>query len=101
MVIISKAIIREFAALYEDSGNSLYDWYEITNNSDWKNFSEMKRSVHSVDAVGNDRYVFNIRGNHYRLIAIIHFNIRTVYIIFIGTHQAYGRINASTITFKK
>lgn len=42
------------------------------------------------------RYVFNIKGNHYRLIAMIHFNIRTVYVRFIGTHAAYDAIEDIT-----
>ena len=48
--------------------------------------------VNSVDAIGNDRYVFNIRGNHYRLIALIFFDVRTVYIRFVGTHNDYDKL---------
>ncbi|BAU52767.1 mRNA interferase HigB [Mucilaginibacter gotjawali] len=46
----------------------------------------------TVDAVGNDRYVFNIRGNTYRLVAMIFFDFRTVYVRFIGTHAAYDKL---------
>jgi mRNA interferase HigB len=101
MVIISKTTIREFTELHVDSEHSLYNWYETTTNADWKNFNELKLTFNSVDAVGNDRYVFNIKGNNYRLIAIIHFNVRTIYIVFIGTHQEYNKVNASTVSFKK
>jgi len=51
----------------------------------------------SVDAVGNDRFVFDIRGNHYRIVAMIFFDIRTVYIRFVGTHKEYDRIDCVTI----
>jgi mRNA interferase HigB len=54
-----------------------------------------------MDAVGNDRYVFNIKGNNYRLIVLIIFKVRTVFILFIGTHNEYDKINASTVAFKK
>ena len=57
----------------------------------------MKEMFNSVDAVGNDRFVFNIRGNNYRIIALIFFDIRTVYIRFVGTHQEYDKIDCSTI----
>lgn len=60
MVIISKAVIRAFSKLHADSGNSLDDWYELVKNADWKNFNEMRNTFNSVDAAGNDRYVFNI-----------------------------------------
>jgi mRNA interferase HigB len=51
----------------------------------------------TVDAAGNDRYVFNVRGNTYRIVAIIKFKARTVYIRFVGTHAAYDKIDASEI----
>ena len=97
MVIISKAIIRDFIILHGDAEGSLENWYELTANADWKNFNEMKNTFNSVDAVGNDRYVFNIKGNNYRLIALIVFRVRTVFILFIGTHREYDKINARDI----
>ncbi len=101
MVIIAKATLKAFMKSYPDAENALGNWYEITKESEWKNFSEMKKSFNSVDSVGNDRYVFNIKGNHYRLIALILFKIRTVFILFIGTHKEYDLIDASTVGFKK
>lgn len=101
MVIISKAIIRDFINLYRDAETPLQNWYELTADADWKNFNQMKNTFNSVDAVGNDRYVFNIKGNTYRLIALIIFKVRTVFILFVGTHQEYDQVNASTISFKK
>lgn len=58
----------------------------------WGNFNDVRNTFGSVDAVGNDRYVFNIKGNDYRLIAMIFFDKRTVYIRFIGTHAEYDKI---------
>ena len=57
----------------------------------------MKQTFNHVDYIANDRYVFNIKGNHYRLIARVMFHIRTVYIKFVGTHAEYDRIDISTI----
>ncbi len=54
---------------------------------------EIKQVFNSCDFIGNDRFVFNIGGNNYRLIAVIHFNIRTVYIRGIMTHAEYDRQN--------
>ncbi|MDQ2862658.1 MAG: type II toxin-antitoxin system HigB family toxin [Bacteroidota bacterium] len=65
------------------------------------NLNQLKQVFNSVDYVGNDRYVFNIAGNKYRLIAMIHFNIRTVYILFAGTHGEYDRVDAKNISYKK
>ena len=100
MIIIAKSTLKAFIRTSPDSENALDNWYEISKQNDWKNFNEMKKSFNSVDSVGNDRYVFNIKGNHYRLIALILFKVRTVFILFIGTHKEYDLIDASTITFE-
>lgn len=57
----------------------------------------MRRSFNNVDFVGNDRYVFNIKGNHYRLVAMVFFSRRTIFIRFVGTHREYDTIDVSTI----
>jgi len=101
MVIISKAILRDFSALHPNSKIALEDWYDLVKNADWKNFNEMRNTFNSVDAVGNDRYVFNIKGNTYRLITLILFNVRTVFILFIGTHKEYDKIDAAKAAYKK
>lgn len=101
MVIVSKAVLRDFAKKYPEAAVSVFKWYEIVGSSDWKNFSEMKNSFNSVDAVGNDRYVFDLKGNHFRLITLIIFKVRTVFILFIGTHSEYDKLEASSVTFKK
>jgi mRNA interferase HigB len=101
MVIISKGIIREFAEVHPDAEGALYNWYELTANANWKNFNEVRNTFNSADAVGNDRYVFNVKGNNYRLIALIIFKVRTVFILFIGTHAEYDKVDAAKVSFKK
>jgi mRNA interferase HigB len=75
----------------------LLRWYLITYEANWKNVHEIIQDFGYVDPVGNDRFVFNLSGNNYRLVTMIHFNTRTVYIRFIGTHDEYDKINCSTI----
>lgn len=97
MVVISYGILRNFFESHADAKDALNNWYRITQSSDWSNYHEMKAMFNSVDAVGNDRFVFNIRGNNYRLVAMIFFDIRTVYIRFVGTHNEYEKIDCSAI----
>jgi mRNA interferase HigB len=89
MVIISRSIIRDFIARYPLSANQLNEWYEKASIADWKNFQELKKTFNSCDSIGNDRYVFDIGGNNIRLIAMIHFRIRTLYIRRILTNNEY------------
>jgi mRNA interferase HigB len=101
MVIISKAALRDFSQRFPDAEDALEKWYDETKAADWQNFPAMKNTFNSVDAVGNDRYVFDIKGNHYRLIALIIFKVRTVFILFVGTHQEYDKVQAKNVTFKE
>lgn len=97
MVVISYRTIREFIDKHPDTEDSLNNWYVITEKSDWANFNEMKELFNSVDAVGNDLYVFNIKGNHYRMIVRIIFRVRTVYIRFVGTHKEYDKLDITEL----
>jgi len=101
MVIISKTILKEFGQKHPDAETGLEKWYNDTKRASWKNFADVKKTFNAVDGVGNDRYVFDIKGNQYRLIALIIFKVRTVFILFIGTHKEYDKVNSSAVTFKK
>ncbi|MDX8553942.1 type II toxin-antitoxin system HigB family toxin [Tenacibaculum sp. 1B UA] len=93
MRIVTYKRIQEFILKYADAETPLNVWYHTTSAKDWKNLNEIKQTFNSVDYVGNNRYVFNIKGNDYRLIAIISFNAQKVYIRFIGTHADYDKIS--------
>jgi mRNA interferase HigB len=97
MVVISKTQLIQFGAHHADATDALDDWYKKVKQADWGNFSELRESFNSTDYVGNDRYVFNIKGNRYRLVAMIFFDIRTLFVRFIGTHAEYDKIDCSTI----
>ena len=92
MVVISKTILNQFGLMYPDVTDTLNEWYEILKASNWNSFTDIKQTFNSVDYVKNNRYVFNIKGNNYRIVALIFFNVRTVYIKFIGTHSEYDAI---------
>jgi mRNA interferase HigB len=93
MVIITKGAVHAFAEKHPNALIPLNEWYERTKEADWHKFSEVKLTFNSVDSIGNDRYVFNIGGNNFRITAMIHFNIRTVYIRAILTHAEYDFLN--------
>ena len=99
MRIVSHRKLREFYQTpgREDSEVALERWYELTEAAEWKSFAEMKADFGSVDAVGNQHYVFNIRGNKYRLVVVVKFVMGYVFIRFVGTHEEYDKIDASTI----
>lgn len=92
MKIFTEQAIREYAEMYPDAKVTLQEWAAIVKESEWTCFADVKKTFNSVDNVGNQHYVFNIKGNNYRLIVVIKFTIKFVYIRFIGTHAEYDRI---------
>ncbi len=97
MVIITKTVLVEFGEKYADSVEALDNWYDKSKKANWKNLNELKKTFSSVDYVGNDRYVFNIKGNKYRMVVMIFFDIRTMFIRFIGTHAEYDKVDCTKI----
>ncbi len=99
MRVISHKKLREFYDTpgREDAKVALERWYEITEDAAWKSFSDIKADFGSVDFVGNQHYVFNIRGNKYRLVVVIKLVMGYVFIRFVGTHEEYDQIDAANI----
>ena len=92
MRVIARKALIDFNSTHNDAEIALEDWYARTSKTNWKDFSDLKRSFRSADSVGGKRVVFNIKGNRYRLVAIVLFKIKRVYIRFVGTHEEYDRI---------
>lgn len=98
MVIITKTMLNEFGLQHTGAAAVLNEWYATTKAANWKSLADVKQTFNSVDYVGNDHFVFNIKGNHYRLVAMIFFDKRTLFVRFVGTHAQYDKIpDCSTI----
>ena len=72
-------------------------WFEIVKASTWKHPNDIKEIFRSADVLPNNRVVFNIKGNKYRLIISVKYDFRIIYIRFIGTHTEYNKIDAINI----
>ena len=97
MRIFTQQALAACCRQYPEARVSLQNWKTIVKRSKWKSFSDMKRSFRSADSAGNQRYVFNIRGNEFRLVAIVKFNIGFVYIRYFGRHAEYERLDCKTL----
>lgn len=98
MVVISYPVIREFIEKHPQAKDTINNWYRVVAKADWSSFHEIKRVFsNSVDAIGNDRFVFNVGGGNYRIIAMIFFDVRTVYIRFVGRHAEYDKLKDASI----
>ena len=97
MRVLAKKTLRDFWFKYPDCEQQLKAWFKETEDAVWKNTNQLKKDYPSASILNNNRVVFNIKGNRYRLIVRINFNYQMVWIRFIGTHAQYDKIDAAKI----
>lgn len=97
MRIFTEQTLKEYIGNHPDARVALQEWVSIVKRSEWTCFADIRQTFGTVDAVGNQHFVFNIKGNRYRLVVVIKFTIRFVYIRFIGTHEEYMKIDCANI----
>lgn len=95
--IVAKRTLREFWEKHADSEQYLKTWYETTKNSNWTSPNDIKETYINASILKDNRVVFNIKGNSYRLIVKFNFDRQWAFIRFVGTHAEYNKINADTV----
>ena len=95
--IIAKSTLRDFWDKYSDSEQYLKTWYETAKNSNWTSPNEIKRTHANASILKDNRVVFNIKGNSYRLVVKFNYIKQWAFIRFVGTHSDYDNIDANTI----
>lgn len=89
--------MREFWEKHADCKQQLLAWFQETDNKKWKSPKEIKKEYPSASFLEDNRVVFNIKGNKYRLIVKVNYDYQIVWIRFIGTHAEYDKIDATKI----
>lgn len=89
--------MREFWLKHADCEQQLKSWYREMERSEWQNINELKRDYPNASILKENRIVFNIKGNHYRLIVKLNFDYQICWIRFIGTHSEYDKIDAEKV----
>jgi mRNA interferase HigB len=97
MRIIARKTLRVFWERHPDAKDALAAWYQDASKATWGSCVDIIQEIPYVDCLPDNRVVFNIRGNHYRLIVKIHYDRGFIYIRFVGTHAEYNRIDALTV----
>lgn len=97
MRIIARSTLKLFWIKYTDAEQPLKSWFEIVKASIWEKPNDIKEVFRSADILSNNRVIFNIKGNKYRLIVSVKYDLKIVYVRFIGTHVEYDKIDAINI----
>jgi len=97
MRIISRRRLVEFWEAHPDAEQPLRAWYTEAKKASWNSPAEIKAIYRSVSILQNNRVVFNIKGNTYRLIVVVEYSQGKMFIRFVGTHAEYDRIDATSI----
>ncbi len=97
MRIISKKTLREFWKIHADAEQPLRSWHTKVKLSEWRTSNDIKIDYRNASFIANNRVVFNIKGNTYRLVAAINYDFGIIYIRFVGSHEDYDKIDATTI----
>ena len=96
MKIAGSKILEDFCKKHSDVIDALSKWVDVVGNAKWTNHNDLKTDYPTADFVGNKRYVFNVKGNHYRLVVVVVFIAEIIEIRFVGTHAEYDKIKDSS-----
>ena len=93
MNVISYKAISHYCQTNANAEQALKTWFKTVSKAEWKDLNELKKDYPAADYVGDNRIVFNIKGNHYRLVARVVFEYKRVMVKWIGTHAEYDKID--------
>ncbi|MBC7473498.1 MAG: type II toxin-antitoxin system HigB family toxin [Candidatus Sericytochromatia bacterium] len=100
MRVIAKRTLKNFwtQPLYRDSEQPLRAWYSEAKSFKWSKTQDIKDKYINASFLANNRVIFNIHGNKYRLIVAVDYPREAIFIKFIGTHKEYDSINANDVS---
>ena len=97
MRIIALSTLRTFWEKHPDAETPLRVWHAEASRSDWRTPADIKAAYRNASFTANNRVVFNIKGNDYRLVVAVHYDRGQMFVRFIGNHRQYDKINVETI----
>ena len=97
MRIISKKMLKEFWEIHADIEQPLRAWHARAKKANWKSTDDIKNDYRNASFVPNNRVIFDIKGNKYRLVVAVNYQYQIIYIRFIGTHEEYNSIDVTNI----
>jgi mRNA interferase HigB len=97
MRVIAVKTLRDFWQKHPAAEIPLRSWFALARRAKWRAPAAIKAAYRNASVIANNRVVFNIKGNDYRLIVVVHYNRGMMFVRFVGTHAEYDKIDAATI----
>lgn len=101
MRIIATQTLRNYIRTYPKAEQSLLAWNQEVESAHWDSPNELKGQYRNASILSQKRVVFNIHGNHYRLVVDIEYRLKIVFIVWLGPHGAYDKIDARNISYDR
>lgn len=102
MRIVAVSFLKNYWTIEEPkSEQSLKSWVSVVKKAQWSNSNDLKEQFGKASIINGKRVVFDIHGNDYRLVVDIEYKIQQIFIVWIGTHPEYDKINVEKIKYKK
>jgi mRNA interferase HigB len=97
MNVVTKKRLEEFWSLHPKAKAPLSSWYKVVKAAEWKSPQDIRNQFNTADFVGDNRVIFDIGGNNYRVVARVSYTYKQVLVKFVGTHEEYDAIHPETI----
>lgn len=97
MRVIARKTLREFWEQHPDARQALQAWYHDVSHAHWDSPAAIKSAYRNASFVANNRVIFNIKGNSYRIVVAVQYSHAVVYIRFVGSHGDYDKVDAATV----
>ena len=97
MRIIAISTLRAFWTKHPDAQTPLQAWYALASRAQWKSPTDIKEAYRSASFTNNNRVVFNIKGNDYRLVVLVRYDKDLLFVKFVGTHAQYDKVDVTTV----
>jgi len=97
MRVIALKTLRDFWEKHPQAEIPLRAWYALASRADWRNPADIKAAYRNAGFLANNRVVFNIKGNDYRLVVAARYDKGIMFVRFVGVHREYDRINAEEV----
>src|SRR5262245_27314164 len=102
MQVIARRTLRQFWERHPQAEGPVRAWFAVASKARWRMSSDIKRQFGTtVDFVGDNRVIFDLGGNRYRLIAHVSYAFGRILVKFIGTHADYDRVDPETVSWQK